>query len=227
MLLDELFQLEELILNWSKELRKDFIDPPQDDDHEEILEPHSDNLVAPKNTFIPSEDLDDNRPCADCAVKDSPSTSFGAYIDLSDSAYTFFNESPGMGWTCPPRMKIGITLTDNLLRSRLSLGQLRYLRHFGVVPTNQEPPDTGKFLEKTRQLHKIVPRHGSVSSQHAPLSTKRFPSDQHVRIRTNCVRTPPAHGAVSNEHGAVSRMLSFSINAAKNSAHLDQLGTEI
>ncbi|MFS8021381.1 hypothetical protein Hanom_Chr16g01426741 [Helianthus anomalus] len=150
MLLDELFQLEELILNWSKELRKDFIDPPQDDDHEEMLEPHSDNLVAPKNTFIPSEDLDDSRPCADCAVKDSPSTSFGAYIDLSDSAYTFFNESPGKGWTCPPRMKIGITLTDNLLRSRLSLGQLRYLRHFGVVPTSKEPPDIDEILRDSK-----------------------------------------------------------------------------
>ena len=146
MLLDELFQLEELLLNWSKELRKDFLDPSQDDDHEEMLEPHSDNLVAPENTFIPRKDLDDSRPCADCAVKDSPSTSFGAYIDLSDSAYTFFNESPGKGWTCPPRMKIGITLTDNLLRSRLSIGQLRYLRHFGVVPSSKEPPDINKIL---------------------------------------------------------------------------------
>ena len=141
MLLDELIQLENLILNWLKELRKDFINPSQDDDHEEMLGSHSNNLVAPKNTFSSSEDLDDSHPCADCAVKDSPSTSFGAYIDLSDSAYTFFNESPEKGWTCPPRMKIGITLTDNLLRSRLSIGQLRYLRHFGVVPTNQEPPD--------------------------------------------------------------------------------------
>ena len=227
MFLSELFQLEELILKWIEELGKDFINPPQDDTHEEMLEPHSDNLVAPENTFVPSKDLDDSRPCVDCAVKDSPSTSFGAYIDLSDSAYTFFNKSPEKGWTCPPRMKIGITLTDNLLRSRLSLGQLRYIRHFGVVPTSQEPPDTNKFLKKTRQLHKTVPRHGAVPSQHAPVSIERFHSDQYVRIRTNCVRTPPAHGAVSAEHGAVSRMLSFSINAAKNSAHLDQLGAEI
>ena len=51
MLLDELFQLENLILNWLKELRKDFINPSQDDDHEEMLGSHSNNLVAPK---IPS-----------------------------------------------------------------------------------------------------------------------------------------------------------------------------
>ena len=147
MLLDELFQLEDLILNWLKELEMDF-NSSQDDTQLELLRSHSDknNFVVPDITSNSGEDLSDSRPCVDCAVKDSPSTSFGAYIDLSDSAYTFFNESPGKGWTCPPRIKIGITLTDNLLRSRLSLGQLRYLRHFGVVPTSKEPPDINKFL---------------------------------------------------------------------------------
>ncbi|KAJ0456600.1 hypothetical protein HanIR_Chr15g0764321 [Helianthus annuus] len=146
MLLDELFQLEYLILNWLKELRMDFLNSSQDNNQEEVLGSHSNNLIVPDNTFDSSKDMDDSRPCADCAVKDSPSTSFGAYIDLSDSAYTFFNESPEKGWTCPPKINIGITLTDNVLRSRLSLEQLRYLRHFGVVPSSKEPPDPDRFL---------------------------------------------------------------------------------
>ena len=133
-----------------KELRMDFLNSSQDDDQEEVLGSHSNNLVAPENTFNSSEDLDDSRPCAECAVKDSPSISFDAYIDLSDSAYTFFNESPEKGWTCPPKINIGITLTDNLLRSRLSLEQLRYLRHFGVVPSSKEPPDPDRFLRNRR-----------------------------------------------------------------------------
>ncbi|KAJ0954481.1 hypothetical protein HanRHA438_Chr00c16g0850601 [Helianthus annuus] len=171
MLLDELFQLENLVLNWLKELRKDFIDPSQDDDQEEMLGSHENNLVVPNPTFVPSKDMDDSRPCVDCVVKDSPSTLFGAYIDLSDSAYTFFNESPEKGWTCPPKIKIGITLTDNLLRSRLSLGQLRYLRHFGVVPTNKEPPDINKFLRKWRNSIRQLPDTGSCPGQHAPVPT--------------------------------------------------------
>ena len=124
----------------------DFLNSSQDNNQEEVLGSHSNNLVIPNNTFDSSKDLDDSRPCVDCVVKDSPSTSFDAYIDLSDSAYTFFNESPGKGWTCPPTFSIGITLTDNLLRSRLNLEQLRYLRHFGVVPSSKEPPDPDKFL---------------------------------------------------------------------------------
>ncbi|KAJ0442032.1 hypothetical protein HanIR_Chr16g0804531 [Helianthus annuus] len=147
MLLDELFQLEDQVLNWLKELKMDFLNSSQDDDQEEVLGSHSNNLVAPNNTFNSSEDLDDSRPCADCAVKDSPSTSFDAYIDLSDSAYTFFNESPEKGWTCPHTFSIGITLTDNLLRSRINLDQLRYLSHFGVVPPSKELLDPDKFLE--------------------------------------------------------------------------------
>ena len=78
-------------------------------------------------------------------------------------------------------------------------------------------------LIKTK-LHKSAFRHGAVLGQHAPVSIKRFPSDHDVRIRTNCVRIFSAHGAVFSEHGAVSSRLSFSINAAKNPAHLDQLG---
>ncbi|KAJ0826660.1 hypothetical protein HanRHA438_Chr17g0816791 [Helianthus annuus] len=150
--LDELFQLEDLVLNWLKELKMDFLNSSQDDNQEELLELHSNknNFVVPDTTFNSSEDLGDSRPCADCAMKDSPSTSFDAYIDLNDLSYTFFNESPGKGWTCPPTISIGITLTDNLLRSRLNLEQLRYLRHFGIVPSSKEPPDTDKFL-KNRQ----------------------------------------------------------------------------
>ena len=152
MLLDELFQMEDLILNWVKELEMDIINSSQDDTQEELLGSHSNknNFVVPDITSNSSEDLSDSRPCVDCAVKDLPSTSFDAYIDLSDSAYTFFNESSGKGWTCPPTFSIGITLTDNLLRYRLSLEQLRYLRYFGVVPSSKEPPDLEKFL-KNRQ----------------------------------------------------------------------------
>ncbi|KAJ0933891.1 hypothetical protein HanRHA438_Chr03g0101251 [Helianthus annuus] len=152
MLLDELFQLEDLILNWIKELEVDFGNSSQDDTQEELLGSHSNkhNFVVPDITSNSSEDLSDSRPCVDCAVKDSPSTSFGAYIDLSDSTYTFFNESPGKGWTCPPTFSIGITLTDNLLRSRLNLEQLRYLRNFAVVPSNKEPPNPDKFLKNRR-----------------------------------------------------------------------------
>ena len=99
MLLDELFQMEDLIINWVKELKMDIINSPQDNTQEELLRPHSDknNIVTPEITSNSYEDLSDSRPCVDCAVKDSPLTSAAAYIDLSDSTYTFFNESPEKG----------------------------------------------------------------------------------------------------------------------------------
>ena len=73
MLLDELFQLEDLILNWLKELRMDFSEPSQDDTKEELLGSHSNNSDIPNDTSNSSEDLIDSHPCADCAVKDSES----------------------------------------------------------------------------------------------------------------------------------------------------------
>ncbi|MFS8033750.1 hypothetical protein Hanom_Chr17g01573251 [Helianthus anomalus] len=80
---------------------------------------------------------------------DSPPDTYGAYIDQSDSTHTFFNDSPdkvNKGWFHPP-YSLGFVLFDNLLRFRINHKHLRYIRHFGDVPTNKEPPDKIKRLK--------------------------------------------------------------------------------
>ena len=150
----------------------DITNSSQDDDQGELVGLHSNhnNIVASEITSNSCEDLSDSRPCVDCAVKDSPSVSADAYIDLSDSTYTFFNESPdkgNKGWSHPPVFSLGFTLSDNLLRSCLKLGQLRYLRHFGVVPSSKEPPNMDKFL-KNRQNFIKSSSNGAVSRSTRP-----------------------------------------------------------
>ncbi|MFS7998737.1 hypothetical protein Hanom_Chr12g01157451 [Helianthus anomalus] len=124
----------------------------QDDNQGELLGTHSEsnNIVDTEITSNSYEELSDSRPCVDCAVKDSPSVSADAFIDLSDLTYTFFNESPkkgNKGWFRPLVFSLGFTLSDNLLHSCLKQGQFRYLRHFGLVPSSKEPPDLDKSLK--------------------------------------------------------------------------------
>ncbi|MFS8001352.1 hypothetical protein Hanom_Chr13g01189381 [Helianthus anomalus] len=151
---NELCKMEERILQKLKEieLMVKMRYSSQDKNQGELLRPHSEpiNIDNTKSTSTSCESISDSHPRVDCAEKDSPSAPTDALIDLSDSTYTFFNNSPdkgNKGWFRLLVSSLGFTLSDNLLRFCTNQKQLRYLRHFSVVPSSKEPPDLNKNLK--------------------------------------------------------------------------------